>query len=164
MTKAIKARKPPQPLVLVPVHDGEYDEEADIRQMSAKIQEFLFGISKGYTLSHSCALSGCKRDTVARWLDPKHANYKPKLSTLYNKAKAVFYAKQVDKVANSKDWKAAAMWLERHEQDWNPKDKTITVRGEDSTPLIRMDSETISELSKAYDERFNGNEKVHTKR
>jgi hypothetical protein len=137
----------PQPLVLVPYRDGEYDDEADIKEMSAKIQEFLFGISKGYSTNHSCALSGCRADAMGRWLNPRHQNYKPKLHTLFKRAKAVFYAKQVDKVANAKDWRAAAVWLERHEKDWNPKEAAMLQANE--TPMIKMDSEMVNALSKA---------------
>jgi hypothetical protein len=157
MEKRLVRRRPAQPLVLVPEQDGEYDDEADIQEMSAKIQEFLFGISKGYSMRHSCALSGCKEGAMQRWLDKKSPNYKPKLHTLFNRAQAVFYAKQVDKINAAKDWRAAAMWLERHEADWNPKETTVKVQGAD-VPMIKMDSDTINELSKAYDERFNNNE------
>ena len=159
--KRLVRRRPAQPLVLVPEHDGEYDDEADIREMSAKIQEFLFGISKGYTMKHSCALSGCKEDAMGRWLDRKNPNFKPKLFVLYNRAKAVHYAKQVDKVNNANDWRAAALWLERHEADWNPKETSLKVSADGNVPLIRMDSDTISELSKAYDERFNAKETIN---
>jgi hypothetical protein len=153
MDRKVIRRNPPQPLVLVPVRDGEYDDDADIREMSSKLQEFLFGISKGYSMQHSCALSGCKENAMRRWLDHTHSNYKPKLAILYKRAQAVFYAKQVDKVANAKDWKAAALWLERHEKEWNPKD-TVKIEAGNEVPMIRMDSETINELSKAYDKRF----------
>ena len=151
MPRAITRRKPEQPLVLIPVRDGEYDDDADIREMSAKIQEFLFGVSKGYATYHACALSGCKEEAVLRWLNPKHKNYKPKLHTLFKRARAVFYAKQVDKVANSLDWKAALAWLEKHEGDWNPKEITLKV---DALPALRMDADTVDALSRAYDERM----------
>jgi hypothetical protein len=155
MEKKIIRRRPQQPLVLIPMEDGEYDDEADVREMNDKIQEFLFGISKGYSVQHSCALSGCKEETMHRWLDKRSINFKPKLNILYRRAQAVFYAKQIDKIAEAKDWKAAAMWLERHEADWNPKDTSISISAHTGeVPMIRMDSETINELSKAYDERF----------
>lgn len=150
-TKAIVRRRPEQPLVLIPVRDGEYDDDADIREMSAKIQEFLYGVSKGYATYHACALSGCKEEAVLRWLNPKHKNYKPKLHTLFKRARAVFYSKQVDKVANAHDWRAALAWLEKHESDWNPKEVTINMQ---ALPTLRMDAETINSLSKAYDERM----------
>ena len=73
-------------------------------------------------------------------------------------SEAVHYAKQVDKVNAAKDWRAAAMWLERHEADWNPKETAVKATADGNVPLIRMDSETIAELSQAYDERFNGSE------
>lgn len=152
-SKAITRRRPAQPLVLIPVKDGEYDDDADIRQMSEKIQEFLYGVSRGYSTTHACALSGCKEEAIRRWLDTKHKNYKPKLHTLFRRARAVFYAKQVDKVANSHDWKAALAWLERHEADWNPKEVTLNV-STGSMPALKMDSDTVAELSKAYDERM----------
>jgi hypothetical protein len=120
--------------------------------MSAKIQEFLFGISKGYSTMHSCALSGCKEQAVHRWLNPQEKNYKPKLHTLFKRARAVFYAKQVDKVANSRDWKAALAWLEKHETDWNPKEVTLNLTN--ATPALQMDASTIEALSKAYDQRM----------
>jgi hypothetical protein len=150
-SKAITRRRPPQPLVLIPVRDGEYDDEADIREMSAKIQEFLYGVSKGYATYHACALSGCKEEAVLRWLNPKHKNYKPKLHTLFKRARAVFYSKQVDKIANTPDWRAALAWLEKHEEDWNPKTVQINMA---ALPALRMDSDTVNMLSKAYDERM----------
>lgn len=149
--QAIK-RRPQQPLVLIPVRDGEYDDDADIREMSAKIQEFLYGVSKGYATYHACALSGCKEEAVLRWLNPKHKNYKPKLHTLFKRARAVFYAQQVDKVASSTDWRAALAWLEKHESDWNPKEVQINLNN--ALPTLRMDADTVNALSKAYDERM----------
>lgn len=153
MGKSLVKRRPAQPLVLIPVKDGEYDDDADIRQMSEKIQEFLYGVSRGYSTSHACALSGCKEEAVRRWLDTKHKNFKPKLYTLFRRARAVFYAKQVDKVANSHDWKAALAWLERHEADWNPKEVTLNISNT-GMPTLKMDADTIAELSRAYDERM----------
>ena len=147
-------KKPPQPLVLVPVQDGEYDYGANINEMSDKIQEFLYGVSKGYSTVHACALSGCDSDMMHRWLSPRQKNYKPKLHILFKRARAVFYARQVDKVANSRDWRAAALWLERHEADWNPKETTRIVGIGDGVPMIKMDSDTIAALSNAYDERM----------
>jgi hypothetical protein len=149
--KDIIKRRPEQPLVLLPINDGEYDDEADIREMSAKIQEFLFSVSKGYSTHHACALSGCQESAVHRWLNPKHKNYKHKLHILFKRAQAIFYAKQMDKVANAPDWKAAIIWLERHEPDWNPKETTLTFN---TLPTLKMDAETVAELSAAYDERM----------
>lgn len=151
MSNTVVKRKPPQPLVLIPDRNGEYDDDADIREMSAKIQEFLYGISKGYSTIHACALSGCREEAVYRWLSPHEKNYKPKLHTLFKRARAVFYAKQVDKVANSHDWKAALAWLEKHEVDWNPKEVTLNLS---TTPALQMDASTIDALSKAYDARM----------
>jgi hypothetical protein len=120
--------------------------------MSARIQEFLYGVSRGYSTPHACALSGCREDAMYRWLSPKHKNYKPKLHTLFRRARAVFYGKQVDKVANSGDWRAALAWLERHESDWNPKEVTLNVTNQ--LPTLHMDADTVAELSRAYDERM----------
>ena len=39
----------------------------------------------------------------------------------------MYYRKQIDKINGTRDWRAAAFWLERHEEEFAPKNKDVSV-------------------------------------
>ena len=150
--------KQPEPFQICIIEDAN-----DSYMPSEQVQEFLFGISKGYSTYHSCALAGVSYATMLAWLDANNTRHKPGLLKLFHKAKAISYSEYVDKIRNSRDWRAAAFWLERHEEEFAPKEKGISIVNQvvnaNSKPKIIMDPETIRALSEAYDERMKEDEK-----
>jgi hypothetical protein len=99
-------------------------------------------------------MSGEDYDAMLDYLNNRSPRFKRELFLLVEKARAVAYARAVEKLNASPDWHAAAFWLERRERrEFAPPrlgdegDETAESR----KALIRMSPETLDALSKAYD-------------
>jgi hypothetical protein len=69
---------------------------------------------------------------------------------------AIAVGKNIKKLNNAKDWRAAAFWLERNVHEFAPKRVATSVINQvvvNEKPAFQMDAETIKELSAAYDAR-----------
>ena len=109
-------------------------------------------------MRHACAIAGISYDSMITWLNPSNARYKPNLFKLFERAKAVYYHKQIDKLNRARDWRAAAFWLERHEEEFAPKKKGSGIVNQVSVNLggkpgltLTLTPEDLSALSAAYD-------------
>lgn len=143
----------PQPFALKAI------EELDDQYLpTPQIQEFLLAITRSYTITHACSLAGLNLTVVLDYLNPQAKTYKPGLLKLYDRAKSICYGRHIETLNRSKDWKAHAFWLERHEESFAPKEKGASITNQvvvnPEKPTIKMDPDTIKALSEAYDKRM----------
>jgi hypothetical protein len=133
-------------------------KENDTYLPTAEVKQFLYCISKSYSLTHSCSMSGLHHQKVADWLNPNHSSFKEGFTKLYQRAKAMAFGTHVEALHSSKDWKAHAFWLERNEKDYAPRDKisgnVVNNIGISTQPTdrIQLTPEQMRSLSKAYDD------------
>jgi hypothetical protein len=133
-------------------------KENDTYVPTAQVKEFLYCISKSYSVHHACSMSGVDFNTMVNWLSPSHQSYKEGLSKLFKRAKAIAFGKHVEALHDSKDWKAHAFWLERNEKDYAPKDRVPSTLinnvgfTSNSSERIQLSPEQMRSLSKAYDD------------
>jgi hypothetical protein len=123
---------------------------------SEQVKEFLYCISKSFSVKHACSMSGLGYNTVLDWLNPNCPRYKQGLHKLFERAQASCFASHIKAVHDSKDWKAHAFWLERHEKDYAPRDKSASVInniGINTSPeRIQLTPDMLKSLSQAYDD------------
>jgi hypothetical protein len=121
-----------------------------------QVKQFLYCVSKSYSITHACSMSGIDSQQMSSWLSPPNPSYKQGLHKLFNRAKAIAFGKHVEALNESKDWKAHAFWLERNEPDYAPKDKVsgnlINQIGTQSGERIQLSPDQMKSLSKAYDD------------
>lgn len=123
-------------------------------RLDNQLRDFVYGISRGYSVRHACRMSGEDYERMLDYLNNRHPRFKRELFLLVEKARGVAYARQVEKLNASPDWHAAAFWLERRERrEFAPPH--LAGEGDDATErpkaLIRMSPETLDALSAAYD-------------
>ena len=164
MSRKLIIRKVKQPeifQVCLPEHENDTSAESTSAE-STQVQEFLYAVTEGYPMRHACAVAGIPYNAMITWLNPSNARYKPNLFKSFEKAKAMYYVKQIEKINRTRDWRAAAFWLERHEEEFAPKNKGVSVINQAAVgaaikPKITLDEETIQALSEAYDEMHGRN-------
>jgi hypothetical protein len=122
-----------------------------------QVKEFLYRISKSFTLKHACSMSGIAYATMVDWLNPNNPRHKAGLLRLFERARALAFSHHVDAINESKDWKAHAFWLEHNEKEYAPKEKSPRVVNNigiqtSSTERIQLAPEMMRSLSKAYDD------------
>jgi hypothetical protein len=123
-----------------------------------QIKEFLYCVSKSFSVKHACSMSGIAYQTMLDWLNPNNPRHKAGLLKLFERAQALAFSSHIDAIHNSKDWKAHAFWLERNEKDFAPKDpknpsiiNNIGIASS-ATERIQLTPEMMRSLSKAYDD------------
>jgi hypothetical protein len=131
--------------------------ENDTYVPDAQVKEFLYCISRSFSIHHACSMAGISYERMTTWLSPSNTAYKEGLNKLYQRAKAIAFSKHVEALHESKDWKAHAFWLERNEKDYAPRDKISgnvvnNIGINSSTEKIQLSPEQMRSLSKAYDE------------
>jgi hypothetical protein len=99
------------------------EEKNDTYYPNEQVREFLYCIAHSYPLKHACAMAGVNITTMQGWLNPNHSSFKQGLLKLYDRAQAVCLSKHVRSIHESRDWKAHAFWLERHEASYAPREK-----------------------------------------
>lgn len=137
-------------------HEWQSAEETNrnYARLDSSLRDFVYGISRGYSVRHACRMSGEDYERMLDYLNNRHHLFKSELFLLVEKARAVAYARQVEKLNASPDWHAAAFWLERRERrEFAPP--RLGDEGDDTAErpkaLIRMSPETLDALSAAYD-------------
>ena len=68
----------------------------------------------------------------------------------------MYYVKQIEKINRTRDWRAAAFWLERHEEEFPEGERRATIINQvginmGGKPKITLDPESLRALSAAYD-------------
>ena len=135
--------------------DAAASSEA-FRRLDNALRDFVYGISRGYSVRHACRMSGEDYERMLDYLNPRNSLFKPDLLRLVEKARAVAYARQVEKLNASSDWHAAAFWLERREREFAPPRLGRDPEEHQERRALVMTPETIDALSAAYD-AANGN-------
>ena len=134
-----------------PANDFEEENVLSDQQLS----DFLRYVCEGCSTSHACALVGLDESNLCYSLNPEHKRYKPALLRLFKRARAVYYKAMLDKVSRAQDSKAAAFWLERHEEEFKQarSDTTVNVGVAISgKPAgLELSPEHLDALSEAYD-------------
>lgn len=137
-------------------HEWQSAEETNrnYARLESSLRDFVYGISRGYSVRHACRMSGENYERMLDYLNNRHHLFKSELFLLVEKARGVAYARQVEKLNASPDWHAAAFWLERRERrEFAPP--RLGEEGDDTAErpkaLIRMSPETLDALSAAYD-------------
>jgi hypothetical protein len=137
-------------------HEWQSAEETNrsYARLESSLRDFVYGISRGYSVRHACRMSGEDYERMLDYLNNRHHLFKRELFLLVEKARGVAYARQVEKLNASPDWHAAAFWLERRERrEFAPP--RLGEEGDDTAErpkaLIRMSPETLEALSAAYD-------------
>ena len=118
--------------------------------------EFLEAIAEGMPTRGAAAIAQIPFETVRNWMSKNDPAFRPDFFRAFEKAKAVYYRKQIDKLNKSRDWRAAAFWQERHEDEFAPKNNAVSLlnqvaEGAVVKPKITVDEETMQALSEAYD-------------
>ena len=144
-----------------PCQDGEThnwstseDTNAEYARLDNQMRDFVYGISRGYSVRHACRMSGENYERMLDYLNIRNRFHKPDLLKLVDKARAVAYARAVEKLNAASDWHAAAFWLERRERKEFAPPRAGDILEEDAQErkaLIRMSPETLEALSEAYD-------------
>ena len=78
-------------------------------------------ISQGLPIKHAAASSGLNYSTVCQWLNPRCAIHDPRFEEGFDKAHAFAVKRNIKRINASRDWKAAAFWLERNTPEFAPK-------------------------------------------
>jgi hypothetical protein len=154
MKKVISLQmKQPRPFALTLVEDNN-----DTFFPDEQIKEFLYCISKSFTLKHACSMAGIAYATMTDWLNPNNPRHKAGLLKLFERSQAIAFSSHIDAIHNSSDWKAHAFWLERNEKGFAPKDpknpsiiNNIGIASS-ATERIQLTPEMMRSLSKAYDD------------
>ena len=121
------------------------------RKLDNALRDFVYGISRGYSIRHACRMAGENYERMLDYLNPKDNLFKPDLLRLVDKARAIAYARHIEKLNSSNDWHAAAFWLEHTQREFAPP-RINAAHPEDSPkPALVMTPETIDALSQAYD-------------
>ena len=120
------------------------------------MRDFVYGISRGYSVRHSCRMAGEDYERMLDYLNKAGPYFKPDLLRLVDKARAVAYARQVEKLNAASDWHAAAFWLERREREFAPPRLGRDPEEHQERKALVMTPEAIEALSAAYD-AANGN-------
>jgi hypothetical protein len=146
--------KQPQVLAVTLVEEGN-----DTSIPDEQVKEFLYCISKSFTLKHACSMSEVPYQTMLDWLNPNNPRHKAGLLKLFERARALAFSHHVDEIKKSKDWKAHAFWLEHNEKEYAPKDRkspqvinNIDIGNNPATERIQLTPEMMRSLSKAYDD------------
>ena len=145
--------KQPQILAVTLVEEGN-----DTPIPDEQVKEFLYCISKSFTLKHACSMSGVPYQTMLDCLNRNNPRHKAGLLKLFERAQALAFSSHIDAIHNSSDWKAHAFWLERNEKGFAPKDpknpsiiNNIGIASS-ATERIQLTPEMMRSLSKAYDD------------
>ncbi|HET6886622.1 MAG TPA: hypothetical protein VFH87_01740 [Candidatus Udaeobacter sp.] len=126
------------------------DEDAYARLDDA-LRDFIFGISRGYSVRMACRMSGNDYEVMLDFLNNQSPYWKPDLFRLVEKARAVCYSRHVEALNAATDWHAHAFWLERREPKEYGRTVSLEEEGAQRRALIRMTPETLDALSEAYD-------------
>ena len=86
-----------------------------------EIAAFMENIAQGLPLKYACADSGLCYSTVCQWLNPRSSIHDPKFEALFDSAHAQAVKSRINAINKSRDWKAAAFWLERNTPEFRPK-------------------------------------------
>lgn len=130
------------------------ETNADYARLDNQLRDFVYGISRGYSVRHSCRMSGEDYELMLDYLNNRSNLFKPDLLKLVDKARAVAQARHIEKLNASPDWHAAAFWLERRAPKEFAPPRMGGANSEDAEErkaLIRMSAETLDALSAAYD-------------
>ena len=124
-------------------------------EQSREIHEFMSDISQGLPVKHACASSGLNYNTVCQWLNERTAIYDPKFDEAFGKAHAHAVKRNIKRINNSRDWKAAAFWLERNTPEFAPKSlhrhETHDGVDNESNKPREMSHQQLSKLSAAHE-------------
>lgn len=135
--------------------ESEGETNAAYSKLDNKLRDFIYGISRGYSVRHACQLSGQDYENMLDYLNSKNRYFKPDLWKLFQKAQGVSQARHIEEVNKATDWHAHAWWLERRmPREYAPPRAGIPLEDEERSQrkaLLRMTPETIDALSQAYD-------------
>lgn len=121
------------------------------------IQSFLEAVADGMPTKYACGDSGLNYSSVSQWLNPNLPNYDPKFLELYEKAIAVAVRRNIKRINASRDWKAAAFWLERSTHEFHPKSTQMNLSAngqassDDSAERLKLSPTMMTKLSAAHD-------------
>jgi hypothetical protein len=121
-----------------------------------KVMEFLDCIAEGMPTRGAAAIAQIPFETLRNWMSKNDPAFRPDFFRAFEKARAIAVQKNIKKLNDSKDWRAAAFWLERNTEEFAPKEKAPSITNQvavssDKPPGIILDEETIKQLSDAYD-------------
>src|SRR5262245_57483600 len=77
--------------------DAEATSES-YRRLDDKLRDFVYAISRGYSVRHACRMSGENYERMLDYLSAAGPLCKPDLLRLVDKARAVAYARQIEKL------------------------------------------------------------------
>ena len=95
--------------------------DAKWTKQATEIAAFMENIAQGLPLKYATADSGLCYSTVCQWLNPRSSIHDPKFEALFDHAHARAVKTQIKRINTSRDWKAAAFWLERNTAEFRPK-------------------------------------------
>lgn len=135
--------------------ESEGETNAAYSKLDNNLRDFIYGISRGYSVRHACQMSGHDYENVLDYLNDKNPYFKPDLWKLFQKARGVAQARHVEALNSATDWHAHAFWLERRvPREYAPPRAGLPLEEEgqaERKALIRMTPETLEALSQAYD-------------
>ena len=150
-----RKRERNQPLALMIIDPTKPDPEEEDIMSHPQLSDFLQFICEGLATKHAAALAGITEQRISQALTPDDRRFIPAFERLFRRARAVFYKKQIDRVSKAQDWKAAAFWLERHEEEFalRRSENTVNVAvGITGKPTeMTLSPEQLDALSDAYD-------------
>jgi hypothetical protein len=119
-----------------------------------KVMEFLEAIAEGMPTRGAAAIAQIPFETVRNWMSKNDPAFRPDFFRAFEKAKASAARKRIKKLSESKDWRAAAFWLERNVSEYARKKVTSEV-GKDiqqhRSDGIIITPERMKKLSEAHD-------------
>ena len=138
---------------------GEEREHREIKRgrprtsyVEDKVREFLECIAEGMPTRGAAAIAQIPFETVRNWMAKNDPAFRPDFFRAFEKARATAAQKNMRKLNDAKDWRAAAFWLERNVPEFAPKATPAQTTVANNKGII-MDAETCKALSDAYDAR-----------
>jgi hypothetical protein len=114
------AKYQPPALFLTTLKSGN-STDLKWKKWSREIHAFLDAIAQGMPTIYACNDSGLCYSTVCQWLNPNSAIHDPRFQASFDKAHAHAVKSNIKRINASRDWKAAAFWLERNTPHFAPK-------------------------------------------
>ena len=118
MKKGISFKmKQPQVLAVTLVEEGN-----DTSIPDEQVKEFLYCISKRFTLKHACSMSGIAYQTMLDWLNPNNPRHKAGLLKLFERAQALAFSHHLDAINKSATGRLMLSGWNNNEKGYPPKD------------------------------------------
>jgi hypothetical protein len=147
----------PPSLFLTTRDHGENSSDLKWKKWAREIHTFLENVSEGMPVKYAAADAGLVYSTVCQWLNHNSPIYDSKFDELFERAHSHAVKANIKRINKSRDWKAAAFWLERNVSEFHPKSAHLNVtaaNGEQSnnpTRDTKVDQQMVAKLASAHE-------------